>query len=44
MDNLVDVGIATVEIRNFLWDHAEHVYWRLALPKNYHAGLMNYDN
>ena len=41
MDNLVDVGIATVENRNFLWDHTEHIYCHLALPKNI---MLDYDN
>ena len=33
--------LTTVENRNFLWDHAEHVYWHLALPKNI---MLDYDN
>ena len=30
-----------VENRNFLWDHAEHVYWHLALPENI---MLDYDS
>ena len=39
MDNLVDVGIATVENRNFLCHSAEHVY--LSLPKNITLDIDN---
>ena len=41
MNNLVGVGIITVENRNFLWDHAKQVYWHLVLPKNI---LLDYNN
>ena len=37
----MDVGIATVENKNFLWDHAVCVYCHLALPKK---NTLDYDN
>ena len=40
MENLVDVGIGSVENRIYLWDHAEHVYWHHALPNIIMLGYM----
>ena len=40
-DNLVDLRIEMVENKNSLWNHAERVYWHLALSKNI---MLDYDN
>ena len=31
----------SLSVRNFQWDHAEHVYWHLAFPNNI---TLDYDN